>query len=287
MIDRHRHQFTSHYLNLFWKIMEDKKSPTALTINDVQGIFGVENTINFLEHRFKYYDGGMFGQHQLMTKDLRGREMRCNSFAFDFYLHEDYKRIVDEAALRDGLAWHKLKRFQLLLTMLSKAMAEVSSLKVMQSAINEKVNEQIKEFEGSLQKLRQHKFSIYRRQQQFWMDSDGKLWKKWEIEKFKDDLKLKAIGDDFVMAIQDLAKDFQYKFQNIVPIGPISNYNQVAKATATATTTTTTAATNGTATTSSATAGSNDSKMQTQSESMSLSPSRQSKGGSATQSPSK
>ena len=199
-----------------------------MSLAAVQGVFGVENTMNFVEHRLSYYDGGCFGHHQMFTKDVRGRELRCNSFAYDFYLHEDYKRIVEEAALRDGLAWHKLKRFQLLLVMVSKAMKDVSSLKVMQSAINEEVDDQIKEFEGSLQKLRQHKFSVYRRQGQFWMDSDGKLWKKWEIEKFKNDLRLQAIGDDFVMAIQDLAKDFETKFKNIVPIGPISNYHQLA-----------------------------------------------------------
>lgn len=134
---------------------------------------------------------------------------------------------MDEAALRDGLAWRKLKRFQLLLAMIRKSMNDVSSLKVMQGQLNEEVNKEIKEFESGLQKLRQHKFSIYRRQQQFWMDGDGKLWKKWEIEKYKNDLKLQAIGDDFVMAIQDLAKDFEDKFKNIVPIGPISNYHQI------------------------------------------------------------
>merc|ERR1712154_3828 len=66
-----------------------------------------------------------------------------------------------------------------------------------------------------------------RRQQQFWMDEDKKLWKKWEIEAHKKRLRLQAIGDDFVMALQDLRRDFRSKFRNIVPIGPISNYNQV------------------------------------------------------------
>merc|ERR1712024_199169 len=96
----------------------------------------------------------------------------------------------------------------------------------------------IEQFEMSLTKLRQHKFSIYRRQQQFWMDQDGKLWKRYEIEQKKDNLKLQAIGDDFVMALQDLNKDFRYKFKNIVPIGPISNYDQIIN-TNTATTTNT------------------------------------------------
>jgi len=244
MIDGHRYQFQSHFYNLFCKILENeangdlKSSPLA----EAQSIFGRENTMNLIEHRLQYYDGGMFGHHQLITKDLRGRDLRCNSFAYDFYIHEDYKRIIAEGSLRDGLAWRKLKRFQLLLVMIRKAMKDVSSLKVMQSAINEAVNEEIKLFESRLQKLRQHKFSIYRHQQQYWMDPDGKLWKKWEIEKYKEDLKLQAIGDDFVMAIQDLAKDFEQKFNNIVPIGPISNYQQIQKTQQIAENTTTNAA---------------------------------------------
>merc|ERR1711972_1080095 len=112
--------------------MEGKDS-----VIDLESTFGRENTINAIEHRLKYYDGGMFGHHQMFTKDLRGRELRCNSFVYDFYIHEDYKRIVDEAALRDGLAWRKLKRFQLLLAMIRKSMNDVSSLKVMQGQLNE------------------------------------------------------------------------------------------------------------------------------------------------------
>merc|ERR1712217_190833 len=56
-------------------------------------------------------------------------------------------------------------------------------------------------------------------------DSDEKLWKKKEIEEHVNNLRLQAIGDDFVMAIRDLAEDFESKFKNIVPIGPISNYH--------------------------------------------------------------
>merc|ERR1719410_593418 len=150
-----------------------------------------------------------------------------NSYVFDFHMHENYARIVDEASLRDGLAWKKLKRFQLLLQMIDKSMENISSLKSKQDAMNEEVKVKIEEFENSLTKLRQHKFSIYRRQQQFWMDADKKLWKKWEIEAHKKRLRLQAIGDDFVMAFQDLQRDFREKFRNIVPIGPISNYNQI------------------------------------------------------------
>merc|ERR1711997_71493 len=106
-------------------------------------------------------------------------------------------------------------------------MENISSLKSKQEAMNEEVKVKIEEFENGLTKLRQHKFSIYRRQQQFWMDEDGKLWKKWEIEEKKRRLRLQAIGDDFVMAFQDLRRDFRTKFRNIVPIGPISNYNQI------------------------------------------------------------
>merc|ERR1712228_511565 len=175
----------------------------------------------------KYGDGGIFGHNQVFLEDFRGRNMKKNSYVFDFYLHENYARIVDEASLRDGLAWHKLKRFQLLLQMIDKSMENISSLKSKQDAMNEEVKVKIEEFENSLQKLRQHKFSIYRRQQQFWMDEDGKLWKKWEIEEKKKRLRLQAIGDDFVMAFQDLRRDFRTKFRNIVPIGPISNYNQI------------------------------------------------------------
>merc|ERR1712228_770891 len=63
-----------------------------------------------------------------------------------------------------------------------------------QDAMNEEVKVKIEEFENSLQKKR---------------------------------LRLQAIGDDFVMAFQDLRRDFRTKFRNIVPIGPISNYNQI------------------------------------------------------------
>merc|ERR1712154_448970 len=103
----------------------------------------------------------------------------------------------------------------------------ISSLKSKQEAMNEEVNIKIAEFENGLTKLRQHKFSIYRNQAQFWMDQDKKLWKKWEIDQHKKRLRLQAIGDDFVMALQDLRRDFREKFRSIVPIGPISNYNQV------------------------------------------------------------
>merc|ERR1719410_1245311 len=153
--------------------------------------------------------------------------MRKNAYVFDFYQHENYARIVEEASLRDGLAWQKLKRFQLLLQLIHKSMEHVSSLKSKQDAVNEEVKEKIAAFEGSLKKIRQHKYSVYRRQGQFWEAKDGKLWKKWEIDEHKKKLRLQAIGDDLVMALQDLNRDFREKFKNIIPIGPISNYNQI------------------------------------------------------------
>jgi len=217
MTDKYWFNFASHYYNLYKKTFDFV--PTE--------VFGEENIVHFIKYCCKYGDGGIFGHNQVFFEDFRGRKMTANGYVFDFHMHENYARIVDEASLRDGLAWQKLKKFQLLLEIIDKSMENISSLKSKQEAMNEAVKVKIEEFENGLEKLRQHKFSIYRRQQQFWMDEDKKLWKKWEIEAQKKRLRLQAIGDDFVMALQDLRRDFRQKFKSIVPIGPISNYNQI------------------------------------------------------------
>merc|ERR1712228_1000598 len=128
---------------------------------------------------------------------------------------------------RDGLAWHKLKRFQLLLQMIDKSMENISSLKSKQDAMNEEVKVKIEEFENSLQKLRQHKFQFIEDNNNFGWMKMANYGKNGRLKKKKKRLRLQAIGDDFVMAFQDLRRDFRTKFRNIVPIGPISNYNQI------------------------------------------------------------
>ena len=143
---------------------------------NINNIFGSENVVNYIEYYLKYCDGGVFGNNQIFLSDFRGRNMYKNAYIYDFYIHEDYKRIVDEASLRDGLAWRKLKKFQLLLSIINKSLRDVSSLKTKQELINEEVK-------GEIEK-----------QQQFWMDLDGKLWKKHEIEAYKNKLRLQAIG---------------------------------------------------------------------------------------------
>merc|ERR1712113_331220 len=182
MIDKYRYNFISHFYNMYKKVYENDEN------NDISSIYGKENMINYMCYYLKYYDGGIFGNNQIFLNDFRGRNMYKNSYIYDFYIHEDYERIVDESSLPDGLAWKKLKKFQLLLSIINKSLNNISSLKSKQDLINEEVKTKIEQFENSLQKIRQHKFSVYRRQQQFWLDPDGKLWKKWEIEQKKNNL---------------------------------------------------------------------------------------------------
>ena len=111
---------------------------------------------------------------------------------------------------------------------ISKSLNYISSLKTRQEKLNEDIKKQISEFENGLIKVRQHKWSIYRRQKQLWRDEDGKDWTKDEIITHKNNLKLQAVGDNFVMAFRDLEMDFKHKFQHISHTGPIANYNRIA-----------------------------------------------------------
>eukprot|EP00494_Astrolonche_serrata_P006572 UN06596 len=43
-------------------------------------------------------------------RDKRGRLLRKNAFAYDFYCHEDYEMLFKKNFLRDGLAWDYLKK---------------------------------------------------------------------------------------------------------------------------------------------------------------------------------
>merc|ERR1712129_93958 len=98
IIDRYRYNFVSHHYNMY------KKAFCGAELRSEESVFGKENILNFIKYCCKYGDGGIFGHNQVFCEDFRGRNMRKNSYVFDFYQHESYARIVDEASLIDGYA---------------------------------------------------------------------------------------------------------------------------------------------------------------------------------------
>lgn len=63
--------------------------------------------------------------------DFRGRQLSKNSFAYNFYQSRgNYELVINSNFLRDGFAWGKLKRIQLLLIKIHNALRFVCGFKI-------------------------------------------------------------------------------------------------------------------------------------------------------------
>merc|ERR1719204_1306902 len=151
--------------------------------------------------------------------DMRGRKLRKNAFALNFYQNEDYSRVISENCLRDGLAWEYLKRWQLLLKDIRHSLRAISAL---EDKLKEKAVEKRKlasEQEAATYIEVSHRRGVYKGARLLKDAYTGELirvLRRGETGLETEDVKeTEDMVDALVQAFSFLALDFEAKFKKV------------------------------------------------------------------------
>ncbi len=129
-------------------------SPVRSSFSSVSGITDVlTSTPDFIESFGRDMPIPPSSLPLFESLDLRGRNLRLNAFVFDFFMHGDYRRIIKENNIRDGLAWEHLKKFDILLKLIKEALQDVSDIPREKKKLQKMVERKIVDLERLWKKV--------------------------------------------------------------------------------------------------------------------------------------
>jgi len=171
---------------------------------------------DFLFHRSSIPSSSVF--------DARGRPLRKNSFAYDFYCHDDFNVLLRNNDMTDPVCWEALKRVQLLLKNITNALKSVSGLdeKIQaQEARNRRIANQNEQDYFIQVSDRRSIYKGRRLLKDAWTGAVirvlGRGEKASEVLSVEED---ESMLDAVVQSFQYLSKDFKVKFKTFARMDP-------------------------------------------------------------------
>jgi len=156
--------------------------------------------------------------------DARGRPLRKNSFAYDFYCHDDFNVLLRNNDMTDPVCWEALKRVQLLLKNITNALKSVSGLdeKIQaQEARNRRIANQNEQDYFIQVSDRRSIYKGRRLLKDAWTGAVirvlGRGEKASEVLSVEED---ESMLDAVVQSFQYLSKDFKVKFKTFARMDP-------------------------------------------------------------------
>lgn len=166
---------------------------------------------------------------------MRRQLTPLNSYVVDFFEHGDYELTLTQNNLRDGQAWHAMKAMQILLKSIRRAVRKISDLtdriKEKQAEHDREKEAKLAQYQGLKKVAVARKGAIRGLEDMYeYYDETERRWKRIKMSDIigKDKTVEESLdyADQVVQAFCYLHDEFARIFGTIVPIGPVSNYQQ-------------------------------------------------------------